>query len=119
LVLVQRGKGASMGAAFGAGASQTVFGSQGSGSFLMRLTAVFAAIFFTTTLSLGYIASKQQQVPLVPLAVPPPITQQAPADEANVQADGVQEPVVNDDDSNVPTVNNSDLPIVENDNNSD
>jgi len=60
LVLVQRGKGASMGAAFGAGASQTVFGSQGSGSFLLKLTGVLGAIFFATTLGLGYIASQQQ-----------------------------------------------------------
>ena len=57
LVLIQQGKGASMGAAFGSGASSTVFGSQGSGSFLVRLTATLAAGFFATSILLGYMAS--------------------------------------------------------------
>lgn len=61
LVLVQHGKGADIGAAFGAGASQTVFGSSGSGSFLMKLTGGLAAIFFMTSLSLGFLVSKQQK----------------------------------------------------------
>jgi preprotein translocase subunit SecG len=59
LVLVQQGKGATMGASFGAGASQTVFGSQGSGSFLFKLTAFVAALFFATSLTLGYYAMQQ------------------------------------------------------------
>ncbi|HSH40868.1 MAG TPA: preprotein translocase subunit SecG [Arenicellales bacterium] len=54
LVLLQQGKGADMGAAFGGG-SQTVFGSQGSANFLSRTTAVLAAVFFFTSLSLAYI----------------------------------------------------------------
>jgi preprotein translocase subunit SecG len=56
LVLLQQGKGAEAGASFGSGASQTVFGSQGSGSFLFKLTACFALIFFVTSLTLGYLA---------------------------------------------------------------
>ncbi|MFK5913010.1 MAG: preprotein translocase subunit SecG [Woeseiaceae bacterium] len=56
LVLIQQGKGADAGAAFGGGASSTVFGSQGSGSFLTRATGVLAAIFFTTSLTLAYIS---------------------------------------------------------------
>jgi len=56
LILLQQGKGAQMGAAFGAGASQTVFGSQGSASFLMKLTGAMAAAFFTTSLMLAAIA---------------------------------------------------------------
>jgi len=56
-VLLQHGKGALMGAAFGSGASQTVFGSQGSGSFLTRLTGTLAAIFFATSLMLGILAA--------------------------------------------------------------
>lgn len=58
LVLLQHGKGADAGAAFGsgAGASNTMFGSSGSGSFLLKLTAIFAAIFFITSLSLSVIA---------------------------------------------------------------
>src|SRR5438477_8307512 len=58
MVLVQQGKGATMGAAFGSGASQTVFGSQGSGSFLFKLTGLFAALFFINCLGLGYLAAK-------------------------------------------------------------
>ena len=62
LVLIQQGKGATMGAAFGSGASQTVFGSQGSGSFLLKVTGLFAALFFVTSLSLGYLATQQSKM---------------------------------------------------------
>jgi preprotein translocase subunit SecG len=58
LVLVQQGKGATVGASFGSGASQTVFGSRGSGSFLLRVTTFFVVLFFATSLGLNYIASK-------------------------------------------------------------
>lgn len=69
LVLLQQGKGAEMGAAFGSGASQTLFGSRGSGSFLLKMTALLALLFFLTNLSLGYIASKQaKQDPLQALS---------------------------------------------------
>ena len=54
LILMQQGKGADMGAAFGSGASSTVFGSQGSGNFLTRLTSIFAASFFLVSLILAY-----------------------------------------------------------------
>jgi len=56
LVLIQQGKGADAGAAFGGGASSTVFGSQGSSSFLTRATGVLATIFFITSLSLAYLS---------------------------------------------------------------
>ncbi|VAW86453.1 Protein translocase membrane subunit SecG [hydrothermal vent metagenome] len=56
LILIQRGKGADVGAAFGSGASQTVFGSQGSASFLTRTTAVLATLFFLTSLTLAYFS---------------------------------------------------------------
>ena len=58
LVLLQRGKGADAGAGFGAGASGTVFGSRGSGSFLSRTTAILATLFFLTSLGLSYLFSK-------------------------------------------------------------
>lgn len=61
LVLIQQGKGAEVGAAFGSGASQTIFGSQGSGSFLTRVTALLSTIFFATSLSLSYIAAHNLQ----------------------------------------------------------
>ncbi len=57
LVLLQQGKGADAGAAFGGGASGTVFGSQGSASFLTRTTAVLATLFFATSLTLFTLAS--------------------------------------------------------------
>ena len=62
LVLLQQGKGADAGASFGAGASQTVFGSSGSGNFLVRATTVAAVIFFVTSLSLAIFASNNAGV---------------------------------------------------------
>lgn len=56
-ILIQHGKGAEVGASFGSGASQTLFGSQGSGNFLTRATAILVTIFFVTSLALGYLAS--------------------------------------------------------------
>jgi preprotein translocase subunit SecG len=83
LVLLQQGKGAEMGAAFGSGASQTLFGSRGSGSFLLKLTGLLAALFFITSLLLGYLSAQEaKQDPLQGLSKimsknPPP--QPAPA----------------------------------------
>lgn len=57
LVLMQHGKGADMGAAFGSGASGSLFGASGSANFLSRTTAVLAAVFFVTSLALAYVAS--------------------------------------------------------------
>ncbi len=59
LVLLQHGKGADMGAAFGSGASGSLFGATGAANFLSRTTAVLAAVFFVTSLSLAYIASNK------------------------------------------------------------
>jgi preprotein translocase subunit SecG len=59
LVLIQHGKGADMGAAFGSGASGSLFGSTGSANFLSRTTAVLAVVFFLTSLSLAYVASNK------------------------------------------------------------
>lgn len=61
LVLLQQGKGADMGASFGSGASQTLFGSQGSGNFLTKTTWTLAFLFFAICLALGYIARDQAQ----------------------------------------------------------
>jgi len=57
LVLLQHGKGADMGAAFGSGASGSLFGVSGSSNFLSRATAIFVAIFFITSMSLAYLSS--------------------------------------------------------------
>ena len=63
LVLLQRGKGADAGAGFGAGASGTVFGARGSGSFFTRATAVLAAAFFASSLTLAFLSSQHPEVP--------------------------------------------------------
>lgn len=59
LVLMQHGKGADMGAAFGSGASGSLFGATGSANFLSRATGILAAVFFTTSLTLAYIGSNK------------------------------------------------------------
>jgi preprotein translocase subunit SecG len=58
LVLLQHGKGADAGAAFGGGASATVFGAQGAGNFLSRTTAILATLFFITSIGLAYYATQ-------------------------------------------------------------
>ncbi len=57
LILMQHGKGADAGAAFGSGASATVFGARGSANFLSRATAILAVVFFLNSLSLAYLAA--------------------------------------------------------------
>jgi len=59
LVLIQHGKGADMGAAFGSGASATVFGARGSASFLTKLTTLLAALFFATSVGLFWFAAQR------------------------------------------------------------
>ena len=59
LVLVQQGKGADAGAAFGSGASSTVFGARGSATFMNKITTIIALSFFVTSLSLAYISSNK------------------------------------------------------------
>jgi preprotein translocase subunit SecG len=81
LILLQQGKGADVGASFGAGASQTLLGSTGSGNVLTRATAWLAAAFFATSFGLAIIATnKTGNVGEVDIAVPP--AAEAPAREA-------------------------------------
>src|SRR3990167_6450072 len=90
LVLLQHGRGADVGASFGSGASNTMFGSAGAVPFLVKVTAVCAGIFFITSLSLSYIAAHREHqtqsqllnMPVmpkttttVPVAAPPTTTQ--------------------------------------------
>jgi len=93
LVLLQQGKGADAGAAFGGGgggASQSLFGARGSATFLSRTTAILAVIFFSTSLGLAVIYSRQsaeqgrsitEQIPVAPVAPEPllPVEPGAPA----------------------------------------
>lgn len=71
LVLLQQGKGADAGASFGGGASTTVFGSQGSATFLSRVTAILAAGFFMTSLGLAFFA-KDKADGLAQVGLPDP-----------------------------------------------
>ena len=86
LVLLQRGKGADAGAGFGAGASGTVFGARGSATFFSKLTAVLATLFFATSVSLAWFASRPGAArpdSLVDRAATQPAPAPAPADDAD------------------------------------
>jgi len=87
LVLMQHGKGADMGAAFGTGSAGSLFGSSGSANFLSRSTAVAATVFFITSLSLTYIYSHPAQQEGVMDNVNPATTQAAPVAPAVNPAD--------------------------------
>jgi preprotein translocase subunit SecG len=81
LVLLQRGKGADAGAGFGAGASGTVFGARGSSTFFSKLTAVLATLFFMTSMSLAWFATRpqvEQQDSIVDPVVSEPVADPAP-----------------------------------------
>jgi preprotein translocase subunit SecG len=91
LVLVQHGKGADMGAAFGSGASGSLFGATGSANFLSRTTAVLAAVFFVTSLSLAYIASSKPKTS--GSVMQDAVTSQAVSGPAAAGADKVESPV--------------------------
>ena len=77
LVLLQQGKGAEAGAAFGSGASQTMFGSQGSGSFLGRMTAVMATGIFITSFVLAVYA-KEKAGSITDQGIPTPVVVEQP-----------------------------------------
>jgi len=91
LILLQHGKGADAGAAFGSGASSTVFGSQGSGSFMSRATKWLAILFFITSGSLAYLASDRQAGPAPSVMDVEPVIEQR--DEPEDQRDEDLPPV--------------------------
>ena len=80
LILIQHGKGADAGAAFGSGASSTVFGSQGSGSFLTRTTSVLATAFFISCMILAYFSSQKIDTKSIVSAPTDNVTQQVTID---------------------------------------
>ena len=104
LVLLQQGKGAAAGASFGAGASQTVFGSEGSGNFFTRATWVIAFLFFATSFGLAIIAKNNSKVATQGLVVPS--VQQAPVSDVPSTSTVPT--------SDVPAIAPSDVPAVEN-----
>ena len=105
LVLIQQGKGADMGASFGAGASATLFGSSGAGNFLTRATAILATLFFVISIFLGSMTANSSKAEndlggLVPVA-----EEQAPASDM---------PAADNKDADVPAEDgnkSSDVPV--------
>src|ERR1700704_1400453 len=90
LVLLQHGKGADVGAAFGGGASGSLFGASGSANFLSRTTAVLAVVFFLTTFVLAYLVTHKPRVGGGVVDTvrddPRPVQQQVPAPQATPDA---------------------------------
>lgn len=91
LILVQHGKGADMGAAFGSGGSGSLFGASGSANFLSRTTAVLATVFFVCTLALAYFGNQrpsssgsvlESAAPTAPVVNVVPVAPAAPASGA-------------------------------------
>src|SRR5690554_1403402 len=105
-VLIQQGKGADAGASFGSGASGTVFGSQGSSSFLSRFTAVLAAVFFATSLGLAFYA-KDRASTISQLGLPDPVLLEVPQQERPALED------IPHVESQAPAASVDDVPVVE------
>jgi preprotein translocase subunit SecG len=90
LVLLQRGKGAEAGAGFGSGASGTVFGARGTSTLFSKLTAVFAALFFATSLTLAYLGTHSTAEPTSVLERAAREAASAPVQSTPVQSTPVQ-----------------------------
>ncbi|HTJ54790.1 MAG TPA: preprotein translocase subunit SecG [Nitrosospira sp.] len=88
LVLLQHGKGADMGAAFGSGSSGSLFGASGSANFLSRTTGVLAAVFFITSLGLTYLSSHKVEGAGVMDKAVPAQAPKAAEPEPSIPADG-------------------------------
>ncbi|MGR3913597.1 MAG: preprotein translocase subunit SecG [Gammaproteobacteria bacterium] len=77
LVLLQQGKGADMGAAFGGGSSQSLFGARGSANFLSRMTSVLVTVFFLSSMTLAYLYTRQSETSSISrssVVAPPPLS---------------------------------------------
>jgi preprotein translocase subunit SecG len=94
LVLVQRGKGADAGAAFGAGASGTVFGARGSSNFFSRTTAILATAFFASSLILAYMSSQHTDRPESLLENAPAVTPAEPSGDETTPAGQEETPAM-------------------------
>ncbi len=92
LILIQHGKGADAGAAFGSGASSTVFGAQGSASFLSRTTKWLAILFFITSGALAYLSRGDQGPAPSIMDAAPAIEESAPAEAGNQDLPPVEAP---------------------------
>lgn len=106
LIMLQQGKGAEMGASFGSGSSQTVFGATGSGNFFSRMTAIMVAVFFTTSFVLAMIAQNRVDVVDAPI---PGLEEVIETDEVEA-SDGIPslEEDSSADDAAIPTLDSED-----------
>ena len=102
LVLIQHGKGADAGASFGGGGSNTVFGSAGSANFLTRATAVFAVVFFITSLGLAWMARQQANLEDPVLPVLEKVQQESEVPVLDEPAATSDVPVIEETTSDVP-----------------
>jgi len=102
LILMQQGKGADAGASFGSGASQTVFGSSGSGNFLTKSTAFLSVLFFATSFGLAIYAKQKAGID-IDSALPS-------AESIQAQAVNQEIPAVTDE---IPVLESSEIPAVE------
>lgn len=100
LIMIQQGKGADMGASFGAGASQTLLGSAGSGNALTKATSWLVAAFFATSFALAVVAN-EKTAPVEDLGIEIPVEAEAPASDLPVVDD---EPEAMSPTSDLPTV---------------
>lgn len=108
LILIQHGKGADAGAAFGSGASATVFGARGSANFLSRATGILALLFFITSMSLAWLAmSNAREAGLMIGEVPAPVGSEVPAVETAAQGAASEVPEVP-----APVAESSDVPEI-------
>jgi preprotein translocase subunit SecG len=89
IVLLQTGKGADMGAAFGGGSSQTLFGSTGASTFLSKATTVAAIVFMITSLALAYVSSNRTSKSIM-TNTPAPVS--SPATPSETKTDAAQNP---------------------------
>jgi len=120
LILIQHGKGADAGAAFGSGASSTVFGSQGSSNFLTKTTAILAFIFLANSLTLAYLASERMHKQESLMLNTEIVTKQAPTEMQIPASDsGVSEvpgeeaiPMIPDSVGDMPAMPESDVPAL-------
>ena len=118
LVLIQHGKGADAGAAFGSGASATVFGARGSASFLTRATTILAGLFFVTSLTLFYIAAHRDRGSRSVTDNPALIEEAPPAPAASdlpggIDADEAAAPASTSDLPEAPAVNDEGAPAAD------
>ncbi len=106
LILLQHGKGADAGAAFGSGASASVFGAKGSGNFLTKATSILAVLFFSTSLALAYMASHREG----PSSIMDSVVDSQPVEQTTI----LQQPTASDlppaESAPVATDSSSDLP---------